>query len=273
MLKAQRLQRQTNRRLFLTQKELRLITRRHKSGLSPERGFFQCDPHCQHAALGISPQIQPQGHFFTGGTAELRFALPDQAVQALHLPGEGIVAQIIEIKAVSQGKQPLCFIDHPQPRRAQHMGVLDHARMRRPVRVEQRVHTEVAVVRVFSKVAAVGPVVTAAIGRWLEDAVIHKLPYTAAHQARACVDGLPVVLQVAGALPHGMRVLAQEERLGIILLPFPDHPLHGGIHLGVEVSGLRPFVPLVVYGPARVLAAHRFSHLFMDDPVARLVAQ
>ena len=92
------------------------------------------------------------------------------------------------------------------------MRVLNHARMRRPVRVHQRIDAEMSRVRILSKVPAIG-IIRFSIAHF-DACMVHKFPYTATDKRGCPVDFLPVILEISRALAHGMRIFTQKIRFG-----------------------------------------------------------
>ena len=104
--------------------------------------------------------------------------------------------------------------------------------------VDQAVHAEVAVVGVVPEVTAVGEV---GIGdAILTDGggVVDELPDTAAHEAILGVDHIPILLQTAGAVAHGVGVLAEEQGLGVDMAVKVGGAdiVGGGVHTALHVD-------------------------------------
>ena len=85
--------------------------------------------------------------------------------------------------------------------------------MRRAVRVEKTVHTEVSVVHLFAVVAAVGIFILCV---FVINTVICPFPDTAAAKLIAPLDDFPIILKRAGTDAHCVAVFAKEIRLPLI---------------------------------------------------------
>ncbi len=103
--------------------------------------------------------------------------------------------------------------------------------------------------------------------------MVDQLPHAAAHKARILVDRLPVILQVARALPHGVGVLAQEEGFAALLLAILDHIGHRGIHLRDHIRGFSLLVALIMDGAGGIQLADGVRHGDKVYAVARFIAQ
>ena len=117
------------------------------------------------------------------------------------------------------------------------------------VGIDQAVHTEVSIVGVFSVVTAV-PVHCLAVGSdALVDGMVTPLPHEAAANLVFPVDDLEVILQVSGAVAHGVAVFAHNVRLGGVIvqifLDLSDGGVHSAeqVHIGEVVFSLVAVVP------------------------------
>ena len=161
--------------------------------------------------------------------------------------------------------------------------VLDEAGVGDAVGEAKAVAAEVAVVGLVAEVAAVGEPLGARL-RPHADSVVGPLPDAAAAQPRVLADGLPVLLEVARPLAHGVGVFAHEEGAGVV-----GHPALLGevvdvrVHLALDVVELEGDVPgvllcsgacgaLVVYEAGGVGLADPACHGVVVGAVARFVA-
>ena len=161
------------------------------------------------------------------------------------------------------------------------------------VGLDEAVADEVGVVGVVAEVAAVG-VVGAAVFGGLRDAVVAPFPDEAAAAAGVAADRLPVLLDAAGTVAHGVDVLAEHERhLAVALrrhldlfalevvhrllldlrLADLDDFLLSGVHAAVDVDDLAGVVALVVDRAAGVERLRGVAHLDVVDAEAGLVAE
>ena len=99
--------------------------------------------------------------------------------------------QVGEVRLVRDDERPGPRVEGDGHRRGERP-VLPERRLRRPVRPDQAVGAEVAVVGLVAEVAAVGPA-GRAVGQRLDEAVVPPLPDEAALQPGRRLDGVPVV--------------------------------------------------------------------------------
>ena len=134
--------------------------------------------------------------------------------------------------------------DHKEPRlrivggaeRAVDIFVLEETRVGRPVRVDQAVQTEIAVMLELPVVAAVGVHGLAVRGGALTDRVVAPLPDKTAAKARVCFREVPVLLKITRAVAHGVAVLDEKEGLfGVIFEVVRDLP-ECRVHAAEEVD-------------------------------------
>ena len=147
------------------------------------------------------------------------------------------ILQAGEIERVPQGEQALLHIRSNHARRAQHILVLNQTGMGPAIGIDQTVHAEVAVVRVLAEIAAV-EILPAAIGRGAHvDGVIAPFPDKAAAVTLMTVEAVEIVLQVSGAVAHGMAVFAKN--IGLIDGLFFEIAVdfrNAGIHAAVRIQ-------------------------------------
>ena len=112
------------------------------------------------------------------------------------------------------------------------------ARGRCSIRVEYTVNTEIAIVRPFSVVTAIG---IGAIG--LPHRMVYHFPDTSAHKIVILVNHLPVFLHGTGADAHSVGIFAEEIRPVIQLLLAASvlthllHLFYRRIHLAANIIG------------------------------------
>ena len=94
------------------------------------------------------------------------------------------------------------------------------------------------------------------------------------------LDSVPVLLQVAARVAHGVSVLAHDKRPVVTCGLRPvhngvDRGVHGADDVAAVVTGVPPAVhgAFVVKGPRRVSSAYPSRHGIVVRSVARLVAQ
>src|SRR3954469_18338804 len=83
--------------------------------------------------------------------------------------------------------------------------------MRSATRQHQSVGVEVVVVRFVAEIAAIGPEILT-VGSLLSYPLIDPIPDKPAVRPRLSLKHIPVLLEISGAVAHGMRVLDLEKR-------------------------------------------------------------
>ena len=78
------------------------------------------------------------------------------------------------------------------------------------------------------------------------DTLVHPVPDTATHDARALLYNVPVFLKVADSLTHCVCILADEVRLVVQTAALLDDCLHSRIHVRTEVRILLAVVVALV---------------------------
>ena len=155
-----------------------------------------------------------------------------------HGPGEPyVLTQRREVQHVAHAEQPCLKIDLTDPGGPVDVLELLQAGVGRAVRPHQAVHAEVAVVGLLTEITAVeippGAVRCAAHVH----GVVAPLPNEAAAVAVVTLEALEIVLQIPGAVAHGMRILAQH--VGLVhpmLVEVAVDLLDRGIHAAVQVQ-------------------------------------
>ncbi len=146
--------------------------------------------------------------------------------------------------------------------------------VRRAVRRDEAVEQEVDVARRPRRpvVAAVRPE-RAPVGGARREPLVHPVPDEAALQLGMRIDHVPVVLQVADAVAHRVRVFAHDERPVAPRLHVRQQPLDRRVHRRDEVR-VRPLAgPLVHHRPRGVAPVDPGRGRHVVHAVARLVAQ
>ena len=140
--------------------------------------------------------------------------------------------------------------------------------MGRAVRVHQAVHAEVSVVGKIVEIAAVAihiPVIRRAAH---VDGVITPLPHKAAHKAVVPQDLLHVVLNIPGAVAHGVDELALHKGLGVGgVRKVGVDPFRGGVHPAEHIQ----HIGAGLHGPGgmdRAFVMHKAAGIIGLDPAA-----
>ena len=192
------------------------------------------------ASLGRDLDIQGYGagHMGCDGRDLVQLPLLHQSAVTSDLIGCGdVVLQGNKIHIVVQGHLARLLVIIHHTHRAMYVLVLQKAGVGAAVGVNQAVHAEVAVVGILTVVAAV-PVHILTVGSLaLIDGVIAPLPDETAGHAVVGLDELPVVLQIAGAVAHGVGVFAHQVGLvGLRIVHILLQGFQGRVHIAVEVD-------------------------------------
>ena len=113
--------------------------------------------------------------------------------------------------------------------------VLYQAGVGASVRINQTVNTEVAVVGVFAVVAAVEVLGLAVFRLACVNGVVTEFPHKTAAHLVICLDELPVVFQISGAVAHGVGIFAHQKGLVGLGVNIVLQALYRGIHVAVQV--------------------------------------
>ena len=153
--------------------------------------------------------------------------------------------------------------------------------MRPSVRIHQAVHAEISVVGIFPGIPAVVVNVPAVLRFSFPGGVVAPLPDETTAEFILGVHQFHIILDVPGAVAHGVDKLAQNQRffhpaVFAVLL----YPLHGRIHPAhhvqhgqvVFVSRALPDASFVMEKPGGIIFFDPSARLFEILPVAALVA-
>src|SRR5690606_26497829 len=139
---------------------------------------------------------------------------------AEHTPDTDIAA-VREIATIGEANNAIGSIDHLKRNRLIDLLHFNQAGMRLTIRAGEAIDAEFAIVRELAEVATIGEVLNAIVGI-PADAMIAPLPHQPANKAVVTANGVPVFLEAARAIPHGMGIFDHDERLGLILLALVD---------------------------------------------------
>jgi len=140
------------------------------------------------------------------------------------------VREIGKVVAIGHGEAASQRVHYGDAHGFHELLVLVERGVHRAVRVYQAVDAEAAVVGLLAEIPAVG-VPDLALRGLLAQPLVDPVPHETAAQPPVALDGLPVLLQVAAAVPHGMRILAHDHRTIIRgILGVSDQPLDCRIH-------------------------------------------
>ena len=162
-----------------------------------------------------------------------------------------VISDVSKIHIVVQSQNTICLIIAGDPDRTVYILELKKSCVWPAVRINQTVHTEVAIVDGLATVTAVG-VHSLAICRFAHiDGVVTPLPHKSSAGGLVAVEELEVVLQISGTVAHGMAVFAQDVRLVAVTIYIFSHLGYGWIHSAVEIQ-----IAVVVFSlTVRILCA------------------
>ncbi|MNP05609.1 hypothetical protein D3C76_975640 [compost metagenome] len=157
--------------------------------------------------------------------------------------------------------------------------------MRGTIREHQSVQAKLAVIRLITKITAVGPECLAVV-IFFGQRLIHPVPDESALQARVATERLPVFGKPAKAVAHRMGVLAQNQRACLVRHadPFLNRPfgyrrerlilIDTGVHRADDIrrGGVCP-AAFILNGTRRVGGFYPAIQGIVIRAVARLVAQ
>ena len=151
--------------------------------------------------------------------------------------------------------------------------ILDEAGMGVMLRRCQAIDAEVAVVGFVSEVTAVSEELNVILV-FRANAVVGPFPHTAANQALVGVDRVPVFLEVAGAVAHGVGVFAHEVWAVVDCLHGLFHQrIHCGVHAADHVQFLRIVAVLIVHRAGEVAGLDPANHCAVVAAPAAFIAQ
>ena len=147
-----------------------------------------------------------------------------------------VIPDVSEIQIIVQRQNSICPIIVSDPGRTVDILEFKKSCVWSAVRIDQTVHTEVAVVDSLTAVSTVG-VHSLAVCRFaLVYGVVAPLPHKSSASGFVAVEELEVVLQISGTVAHGMAVFAQDVRLVAITIYVLSHLGYGWIHSAVEIQ-------------------------------------
>ena len=171
----------------------------------------------------------------------------------LHTPAQQVAAQGDEVVTVGHADVACSEGEGFEVDGLQHPLHFVEVWMGRTVSSQQAVGAEVGVVHHAYKahVASVGPDVVALLvmgGKGL----VYPVPDEAALQLVVAVDEVPVVLQIAYAVAHGVGILAEDEGTRVALVHMaaqgPDAGIHGAVNVALGIVA----TPFVLHGTGGV---------------------
>ncbi|OPZ99818.1 MAG: hypothetical protein BWY71_00900 [Planctomycetes bacterium ADurb.Bin412] len=119
------------------------------------------------------------------------------------------------------------------------------------IRLDQPVAAEIPVRRSIPEIPAIRPEFLPIRG-FLTDPLIYPVPDTPALQGLVTFDGLPVIAEIAQAVPHRVRIFTQNQRPGRIGLGIFHDLRNPGIHRTVYIRVRSQLGPLVLNRPGTI---------------------
>ena len=203
-------------------------------------GFFQLVDELQvSTALSRNSDIQADRAFGVGqdrGNPIHLTALDYLAVAIDFITDGQVVIHGHEVHVVMEGNNAGFLIELLDTDRTVHILILHHAGMGAAVGIHKTVHTEVAVVGIFTVVTAVPVHRLAVFCLALVDCVVTPLPDKAAAHDLVGLNELPVVFQIARAVAHGVGVFAHQVGLVRVAVHILLQSLQRRVHVGIQVD-------------------------------------
>ncbi|MNC03620.1 hypothetical protein D3C75_510330 [compost metagenome] len=255
----------------------------------PGRGsglhYGQIQPGQGACGKARQPLQQGQRHPALGRQLERALTLAQHHTVLQQLPAQHFVVRGAEqVFAADLDPERLPALQ------GQHEGLLGPFRleqggMRCPVREQQAVAAELAIVGKIAEVTAIGPEMAAIVGLLVEP-LIHPIPHETALQAGMIAKRLPVVGVAPQAVAHGVGIFAEDQRPGLFRQAYPlgqrplGHRREGlilmgaGIHGADDVGGrgIGP-APFVLDRAARIGPFDPLVHGVVGRAIAGFVAQ
>ena len=163
-------------------------------------------------------------------------ALCNNAVAQHVVPHSHIVFQIYKIHVVPERHYFIFLVKRQDSGRTVDVFKFLKSRMRRSVRIYQTVHAEIAVVGMLVMVAPISVHLFSVYGLSHINGMVAPLPDKTSARAVVLLNHLEIILQIAGAVAHGMAVLAHDERLCAVFLKIGMDIIQSRIHPAVGVQ-------------------------------------
>ena len=166
------------------------------------------------------------------------------------------------------------------PHRADHIFVFQKARRHPAIGINQTIHTEIAVMLLFSKISAVQEPFFSVGGNAVIDCMITPFPYAAAENPGIFQKNLHILFQISRAISHGMTKLTQHIGASVILFQiFPDSlkiVVHPAVHIQHGCIIRKLFILInafVVHQSVRIVFFDPPSGRFHKWTCPRLISQ
>ena len=170
----------------------------------------------------------------------------DRTVTSQLIGNRQIVFQIQECKLVAQGHDAGSLIVR-RTSGAMHVFKFHDAGMRPSVGVHKAIHAEVSVMNQLVMIATVVIHGFPVFSITLEHSMIQEFPYETTTETRIGFKLLEIILQVTGAVAHGMRVFALDKGLVGILRQIFIHEFQGSIHLAPQIQVGIIILTVIIY--------------------------
>ena len=151
-----------------------------------------------------------------------------------------------------------------------------------PVREHQAVHAEVSVMRILSCISAVMVHLPSILRFPFIGGVVAPLPDKAAAEAIVFVDLLHIILNVSGAVSHGVHELTLDKRFflagcGKIFINLPGRSIHMAFHIQhgfiLHMSFRLEMAALIMHQSGGIILLHPASRFLDVGAHAGLIAQ
>ena len=188
------------------------------------------------------------------------------------------VHHIGKVHGVCQIHTPI-FIGCPDGTR--HIFVLQQTGMGSAVRIDQSVHAEIPLHRELAEITPVVEFFLPLGGHAHVYTVVAPLPDKRTHEAVITVHQVKIILQVSGAVSHGMTEFTQNKRFFLtmpaVLLRFRHRHIHAAVYIDIRqiIGVVRGLIntAFVVDKILRVLGFDPLCRLFHVNAKARLISQ
>ena len=147
-----------------------------------------------------------------------------------------VISDVSEIQIIVQRQNSICPIIVSDPGWTVDILEFKQPSVRPAVRIDQAIHTEIAIVDSLTAVSTVGVHILAVCRLAPVYGVVAPLPHKTATGGFVAVEELEVVLQISRTVAHGMTIFAQDVRLVAITIYILSHLGYGWIHSAVEIQ-------------------------------------
>ena len=192
------------------------------------------------------------------------------------------IHQIGEVKIIVQSKDAVGCILQERTSGTGHIFPFQQTGMRRAIRINKTVHTEIAVMREFAKISAIAIFGLTVRCASHPDSMIAPFPHKAARKFVIAVESLEIILDIPGAVAHGMNKFALDKGLfqrviRAIMLYIFNRSIHTAVHVDAAQIVLIALhlidAALVMNQSLCIYGLNPSRRLFHVGAIAGLIAQ